>query len=126
MPLSKTYRHQTQIHRSASFIHSAPRIKSVRAKWESIMRECQLFGPKRAQELNDSISLSTISRRWKLWKVEDKECIPLENRRSTYYNYSDSHWNRKLSPEQESRFVQHLKSIVDAKVEILTKRTVKA
>lgn len=120
-----TYRHKSYIHRSATYVSDEHRIKKIRDVWEKCMKECKLFGCSAAYQLNPQFGRSTIRRRYSLWRKEEAEGIPLSQRKSTYYDYSTNHWNRKFSVEEERKLAQHLKSIIESKVEIITKSTVK-
>ena len=114
----KQYRSR-QSYRTASFIHDRTRIHEIRTKFSRIMMECSVFGPTKAQKLNPSMSLSTIKRRWAKWQEEEKLGVPVDQRMSTYYAYSQNHWNRTFSVEEEKQLADNLHAIIDSRVELV-------
>jgi len=125
MAAHKSYRSRKQIHRTATYVHDASRIASVRLVFSNIMKECASLGIVTAQRLNPSYSLSTIKRRFRVWKEEEKMNVPAEKRKSTYYNYSDNHWNRTFTPEQEKKLADNITATIASRVELVDQSTVR-
>jgi len=115
---NKQYRSRTQVHRPPSYVHDRTRIAKVRADFTILMKECAVLGPTKAQVLNPKYSLSTVKRRYRLWKEEEKKGTPLNERYSTYYANSDRHWNRTFTPEEEKKIGDNIHAI-DSRVELI-------
>lgn len=120
--INKQYRSCKQVYRTASYIHDRARISKIRETFTNIMKECTIFGCSKAQTLNPKYSLSTIKRRFRLWKEEEKNNIPPDQRFSTYYANSARHWNRTFTPDQEKVLADNIHAIIDAKVELVNLR----
>lgn len=90
-------------------------------EWHILLKECELFGIKKAISLYPSFqaSLRTVERRFKKYKEEKESSVPVDQMKSI----SDERGVplQMFSPLQEKKLAAHIRNIMETGLEIIDK-----
>lgn len=94
-------------------------------KWITLLKECQIFGCDKALRLNPQVKITSraLRRRLSLYKKELAEGVSEDQMRSIRDGRSVKH--QTFTPEEEKQFADHIRNLMESKIEVVDKPWIK-